>query len=307
MCSEVNTFCRILEAGTSCLPGCRVATFSYGLPEGLNGGDGGQEDICPQDGPESDDGDEGTNDTVVECSEDSDGDLEVARRGRSVQEETVEVEHKLHTHLAQVGLQVWRGSLLLADWLLHHHSCLRDTLLLEVGSGTGLASLMAARCGAKVLATDLDDPEVLELIQRNVSRNKTLLRGEVTVAALDFRDQELEQLQGWEEVDTVLAGDVVYDNDITDSFIDFLLRMRVRVKGDLRAIVALERRVVFTLEDLEPRAPAFEYLMARLEEERKRGSVIVTKLEVDWSQHFCYERTDDLVLLELELVNMCDI
>jgi len=41
-------------------------------------------------------------------------------RDIKVVEEIVLLEHMTHTDLAQVGLQVWRGALLLADWLLQN-------------------------------------------------------------------------------------------------------------------------------------------------------------------------------------------
>ena len=51
---------------------------------------------------------------------DSDGDLVVVRRG-AAREAVLRVEHLLATPLQGVGRQVWRGSLLLADYLLHYH------------------------------------------------------------------------------------------------------------------------------------------------------------------------------------------
>ena len=40
-------------------------------------------------------------------------------------------------------------------------------MVVEVGAGTGLTSIIAARCGARsVLATDREDPEVLGLLAR---------------------------------------------------------------------------------------------------------------------------------------------
>lgn len=44
-----------------------------------------------------------------------------------------------------VGLQIWRGSLLLADWLLHHaHSFSPQDAILELGSGVGLTAIVAS-------------------------------------------------------------------------------------------------------------------------------------------------------------------
>ena len=80
-----------------------------------------------------------------EC--DSDGDL--PRRSDTLAERTLLLEHRLTTDLADVGLQVWRGSLLLSDYLLHHHQHLCDKNILEVGSGTGLASIVASFIGSR--------------------------------------------------------------------------------------------------------------------------------------------------------------
>ena len=81
-----------------------------------------------------------------EC--DSDGDLELPRRHETLAERSLMLEHRMTTELAEVGLQVWRGSLLLSDYLLHHHQQFCDRNILEVGSGTGLASIVASFCGA---------------------------------------------------------------------------------------------------------------------------------------------------------------
>ena len=83
----------------------------------------------------------------LEC--DSDGDLDLPRRSDTLAERKLLLEHKMTTDLADVGLQVWRGSLLLADYLLHHHQQLCDKTILEVGSGTGLASIVASFIGSR--------------------------------------------------------------------------------------------------------------------------------------------------------------
>jgi hypothetical protein len=149
-----------------------------------------------------------------------------------------------------------------------------------------------------VLATDLPSPGQLDLLRRNFARNAGMIGDRVAVAGLDFRD-DLAGVPGLQGVDTVLAGDVIYDDSITDSFVEFLLRLRGQVAGPLRAVLAMERRIVFTLEELEPRAPAYEHLMARLAV--LEGQLEVKRLPIDWDQHFCYERSEELVLLELRL------
>jgi predicted nicotinamide N-methyase len=72
-----------------------------------------------------------------------------------------------HDHGA---LQVWRGSLLLADLLLSRPQLVAARTIAELGAGCGLAGVAAARAGAgRVLATDL--PPLLPQLQ--VSRPDT--------------------------------------------------------------------------------------------------------------------------------------
>ena len=83
----------------------------------------------------------------LEC--DSDGDLDLPRHHGSGVDLEITIEHDTETQLQDVGLQVWRGSLLLADYILYHHQDFCKQTVLEVGSGTGLASIIASYCGAK--------------------------------------------------------------------------------------------------------------------------------------------------------------
>lgn len=64
-------------------------------------------------------------------------------------------EHSISTALPLVGLQVWRGALLLGDLALHwgHAGKLSDTTLLEVGAGTGLSSFVTAMYAKRVICT----------------------------------------------------------------------------------------------------------------------------------------------------------
>lgn len=54
------------------------------------------------------------------------------------------LEHLESTILSLVGLQVWRGALLLADFILFHgKTYFNDKDFLELGSGVGLTSVIA--------------------------------------------------------------------------------------------------------------------------------------------------------------------
>ena len=81
---------------------------------------------------------------------DADGDLEPPRK-RS-KKAAVALAHRLATPVADVGLQVWRGALLLGDYFFEHPPV--AVKLAELGAGVGAAGLLAATLGADVLATD---------------------------------------------------------------------------------------------------------------------------------------------------------
>lgn len=68
----------------------------------------------------------------------------------------------MNTSLNLVGLQVWRGALLLADYLLHTAANLKNgpnspcyESVIELGAGTGLTSIVAAMVSSKVTSTGI--------------------------------------------------------------------------------------------------------------------------------------------------------
>ena len=60
----------------------------------------------------------------------------------------------MSTTLEAVGLQVWRGALLMSDYLLSSAGArLRGAVVLELGAGTGLVSIIAALRASHVFCT----------------------------------------------------------------------------------------------------------------------------------------------------------
>lgn len=82
---------------------------------------------------------------------DEDGDLIIDRNNT----DAIQIEHSISTALQLVGLQVWRGALLLADLAIHwgRSGRLKETNILELGAGTGLSSFVAAMYAKKVICT----------------------------------------------------------------------------------------------------------------------------------------------------------
>jgi len=97
----------------------------------------------------------------------------------------------------------WPSGIALAE-----HVAARDDLrgrrVLEIGCGLGLPSLVAARLGADVVATDWS-PDAIALLDRNASRNGL----PVSAVPADWRDTDANVSLG--PFDLVLAADVLYE------------------------------------------------------------------------------------------------
>jgi len=223
---------------------------------------------------------------------DSDGDVVVVRR-ENVVEEMLHLQHDLATPLVGVGRQVWRGSLLLADYLLHNHDQIKDAKILELGSGTGLSSIIAAFCQARVTATDIDGHGILERIQANLQRNAHLVKqNSVTVRALDLFTHKYRDLGSF---DVIIAGDLIYDDDITDAFLEFISQT-LTVDHKVQFLVSLEKRYVFTVADLDTVAPAHDHFLNKLD----TIDVTLKFLDTQFKQYFCYDRGDEMVLMKIK-------
>ena len=83
---------------------------------------------------------------------------------------------------------MWRGALLLSDFLLANPKLLQGKKVLELASGTGLTSIVAATLADSVTATDVDRGEILPLIRKNANLNRGVLSQpeNFNVQELDF-------------------------------------------------------------------------------------------------------------------------
>lgn len=50
----------------------------------------------------------------------------------------------MSTNICNVGKQVWRGCLVLSDFIIYHKKKFQDTFLLELGCGVGLLGIVAS-------------------------------------------------------------------------------------------------------------------------------------------------------------------
>ena len=96
----------------------------------------------------------------------------------------------------------WPSGIALAEHIAARD--LGETRVLEIGCGLGLPSLVAARLGADVVATDWS-PDAIALLERNAARNGT----KITAVTADWREPERFVALG--PFDLVLAADVLYE------------------------------------------------------------------------------------------------
>ncbi|XP_075979102.1 methyltransferase-like protein 22 [Anticarsia gemmatalis] len=235
---------------------------------------------------------------------DEDDDLDIERP----QKEIIKIEHSSHTKIALVGLQVWRGAFLLADWLIHLglKGELANKCVLELGAGTGLTSFVAALYAKKVVCTDIDLGGILELIKLNAKYNKKLIKSQFKVMPLDFTDTAWKPplLDEIKQADIIIAADVIYDDDVTAAFISTIQKI-LNTQPPKALYIVLEKRYVFTIEHLDSVAPCYETFLTLLDKvktENPHSTWTIQQLPLDFPKYFTYDRVKDLVLWKISSV-----
>ncbi|KAM5198909.1 methyltransferase-like protein 22 isoform 2-T2 [Hipposideros larvatus] len=227
--------------------------------------------------------------------------------------DVIKIEHTMATPLEDVGKQVWRGALFLADYILFQWDLFQGCTMLELGAGTGLASIVAATVARTVYCTDVG-ADLLAMCQRNVALNSHLTAsggGVVKVRELDWLKDDLctdpEVLFSWSEEDisdlyshttVLLAAEVFYDDDLTDALFKTLCRLAHKLKNACTAILSVEKRLNFTLSHLDVTCEAYDHFRASLQqlEELEDGQLrfAVEPVEASFPQRLAYERIRQL-------------
>jgi predicted nicotinamide N-methyase len=112
--------------------------------------------------------------------------------------------------------ELWPSSVALAEEVGRQN--VRGLRTVELGCGLGLPSLVAARAGAEVLATDWAE-DAVALLDENASRNGVAL--EAVLA--DWREPGL--LLSQAPFDLVLAADVLYERRYVDVVLGLLPKL----------------------------------------------------------------------------------
>lgn len=260
---------------------------------------------------------------------DEDGDIVIKRVSGSKNnvEARLLLEHQNTTNLANVGRQLWRGALCLADYLfeLFDKNMIdefgNDEAWLEIGAGTGLLAIVSYIVKQKqnstashIFVTDLVD--VLPLTKSNVKRNLVETSDNLSFVSLDVTENKIPKGIFNEKISLLLAADVIYDDSITDGIIKTLQSLitqqhnlkAMKTRRLLTCLFSIEKRINFTIHNLNACAPAFDYFIDRLEELDKKLQQFNVKLSISYitldekNQWFCYERCKDVVIVKIDVL-----
>jgi predicted nicotinamide N-methyase len=111
----------------------------------------------------------------------------------------------------------WAGGQALARYVLDNPELVRGKRVLDLASGSGLVAIAAARSGADVTATEIDDLAA-EAIAMNAAANDV----SINVQLADILDRTV-------EVDVILAGDVFYSREMSGRVLSFLDRAQTEL------------------------------------------------------------------------------
>jgi len=218
----------------------------------------------------------------------------------------IRLSHLTSTTRDLVGLQVWRGAFLLSDFTLHNCQMFLGKQVLELAAGVGLTSIVAGLVADQVIATDVDRGNILPLLQSNVEKNilscdNPKNKNNVSVCELDFFWDEYpsELKKKLENIDIILASDVVYTQPITKQFVKTLRQLfNLSIKPKV-VYIALEKRreTSDSGEIIAPMYAHFEQCIGELNLAMiNNKKVVVEELKIDFPQYFVYNRVNELTL-----------
>ena len=117
---------------------------------------------------------------------------------------------------------VWPGSRALARYIFDHPETVRNRRVLDVGCGSGVASVAAAHFGAQVTGMDID-ADAIALARHTADVNGVAARCEWQRAnVLELSNAELQSY------DLILAGDLFYEAKFARRALAFIERATAR-------------------------------------------------------------------------------
>jgi len=217
---------------------------------------------------------------------------------------TIFIEHRLASSVDLVGLQLWRGAFLLGDFILANPDLIKGKKVLELASGTGFTSVVAAGFAESVIATDVDRDNIMDILRINGNKNSEFIgnMSKFNVMEIDFfwNSWPASITDYLNHCQVILVADVVYNQDITRNFFKTLIK--ILTLSPKVTYIAIERRQHVDLSGAVV-APNFQHFLEEIERMKSTNpNIHVSRLEIDFAQCFSYSRVNELTLWRVESV-----
>lgn len=153
-------------------------------------------------------------------------------------EESLPIWRKTEEELGEMGLPppywafAWAGGQALARYILDHPGELAGKRVLDIGAGSGIAAIAAAKVGASQVAAADIDPLAVAAMDLNAAAN------DVAISATTDDWLSLDAPQG----DIILVGDLFYERELAERVMAFIRR---KAAGGSRVLVGDPRRNYF--------------------------------------------------------------
>lgn len=116
----------------------------------------------------------------------------------------------------------WPGGQALARYIIDHPHLVAGRRVLDLGAGSGIVSLAALWASASVVIANDTDPAATAAIALNAETNG--LASGLEIVARDMLEEPVLAEDGSPLFDTVLAGDLLYENSLAARVMEWLER-----------------------------------------------------------------------------------
>ncbi|KAF8324432.1 putative methyltransferase-domain-containing protein [Cantharellus anzutake] len=164
------------------------------------------------------------------------------------------------------GGNVWLAGRVLSEYLVYRYQSLHGKRILELGAGTGLVGLVAAKLGGEVVLTD--QLPLLPIMRSNIELNG--LGRSVSAVELNWGEPLPPAVQSSSQFSIILAADCVYlesafpllvktldDLYMGNLHAEVLFCYRKRRKADKRFFALLRKKFSWTEVDDDPRRQVY--------------------------------------------------
>jgi hypothetical protein len=237
--------------------------------------------------------------------DDDDDDINVKRRRRHKNNDNIIVitlHHHRLTSLQNVGLQIWRATLLLSDYLIYLYydksNRVNEKVIVELGCGVGLLSIITSIINDKISSSSSSSSSridkayftdykqtIVELSETNAIANSHIIKNstsDINFRVLDWSvigfpimktdnsdDDDSKYLWTNDDINYILhndivyfAADIVYDDTIT---LNFMTKLNELLKNGIdKCYIALEKRFNFSIDCMDVVANGYDYFLSFL-------------------------------------------